>query len=249
MELRKYWEIIFRRLWVVVLITLVAFGASVYMRPERMPQYKVTIKLAVKPPQEPRSDKYYAYDGYYGYVVTEYLNDDIAEIVKSGDFMVDLRNRLKDRPGGPPQGYIEARKAHRVLTLTVTSGSERDGKDIASEAAKMLQQEKDRYISGISDYPPTVQVVDQPAVAIAPAPARDAVDILLRTMLGFIAGLMLAFLLEYLDDSLRSPGEVKELLGVPVLGELPRERRRRGSAASRPATATEPDLAGLLKGK
>ncbi|MCL4534496.1 MAG: Wzz/FepE/Etk N-terminal domain-containing protein [Bacteroidetes bacterium] len=233
MELRQYWGVVQRRLWVVIALTLIALIASVAMRPERDPTYKVTIKLAVKPTAEARSQNYYGYDGYYAYVVSEYLNDDIAEVVKSNDFMTELRNRLKDRPGGPPGGYIEARKAHRVLTLTVTAPSERDGKDIAATAAKMLQEDQQKYLGGISDQNPSITIVDEPVVAVGPAPARDAVDIALRTALGLIAGLMLAFLLEYLDTSLRTPGEVSELLKLPVLGELPKEkgRRRAGSAA------------------
>ncbi len=232
MEIRKYWAVIQRRLWIVLALTLIALVASIAMRPERgAPTYKVTIKLAVKPTIEARpTNTYFDYDGYYGYVVSEYLNDDIAEVVKSNDFMTGLRNRLNDRPGGPPAGYIEARKAHRVLTLTVTAGSERDGKDIASTAAKMLQEEQTKYIGGISDHNPSVVIVDEPTVAVAPAPARDAVDVALRTLLGLIAGLMLAFLLEYLDDSLRSAEDVSDAVGLPVLGEIPPEKRRRRSA-------------------
>ncbi len=244
MELRKYWAVVQRRWWIVVALTLIAFAASVGMRPERVATYKVTIKLAVKPTMDARtSNTYFDYEGYYGYVVSEYLNDDIAEVVKSNNFMGDLRNRLKDRAGGPPSGYIEARKAHRVLTLTVTAGSERDGKDIAAMAATMLQQDQQKYISGISDHNPLVTIVDEPVVAVAPAPASDAVNIMLRTILGLVASLMLVFLIDYLDDSLRTSEDVEEMLGLPILGELPSKKGRRRAGAV-PARQPQPQADG-----
>jgi capsular polysaccharide biosynthesis protein len=195
------------------------------MRPEARPTYKITVKLAIKPSLEPRGQNYYGYDEYYAYVASEYLVDDVGEVVKGGDFMNDLRNRLKDRPGGPPSGYIEARKAHRVLTLTVTAGSERDGIDIANETGKMLTEGKTKYLTSLSNQNPTITVVDPPSVAIAPLPARDAVDVGLRTSLGLITGLMIAFLLEYLDISVRGSKDVETLLKIPVVGEIPSEPR------------------------
>jgi capsular polysaccharide biosynthesis protein len=230
MELRRYGSVILRWWWIVVALTAVALIAAILMRPEARPTYKITVKLAVKPTLEPRGQSYYGYDEYYAYVSSEYLVDDIGEVVKGGDFMTDLRNRLKDREGGPPSGYIEARKAHRVLTLTITAGSERDGIDIANETGKMLSEQRPKYLASLSNQNPAVAVVDPPSVAIAPAPARDAVDIGLRTSLGLITGLMVAFLLEYLDTSVRAAEDAESLLHLPVLGEIPAEHRRRKPA-------------------
>jgi capsular polysaccharide biosynthesis protein len=227
MELRRYWAIILRWWWIVAVITGIALVAAVALRPEARPTYKITVKLAIRPTLEPRGQSYYGYDEYYAYVASEYLVDDIGEVVKGGDFMADLRNRLKDRPGGPPSGYIEARKAHRVLTLTITAGSAQEGIDIANETAKMLTEGRSKYIQSLSNQDPTISVVDPPSVAISPAPARDAVDIGLRTSLGLITGLMLAFLMEYLDTSVRGSEDIASLLGLPVVGEIPRDNKRR----------------------
>ena len=49
-------------------------------------------------------------------------------------------------------------------------------------------------------------------------------EIALRTLIGLIVGIALAFLVDYLDPSLRSREEVERLLEVPVLGEIPSRR-------------------------
>ena len=46
-------------------------------------------------------------------------------------------------------------------------------------------------------------------------------DIGLRTLLGLMAGLFLAFVVDYLDSTLRTRHDAERALGLPVLGEIP----------------------------
>ena len=60
----------------------------------------------------------------------------------------------------------------------------------------------------------------------APAEVNEIeVSVLQNTLLGAVTGLMIglgiAFLLEYLDDTIRSPGDVKHALNLTLLGALP----------------------------
>ena len=64
-------------------------------------------------------------------------------------------------------------------------------------------------------------------------------------MLAFAASSGTAFVLEYFDTSLRTPGEVQDFLGLPVLASLPYESRapangRAGAAENGSATAERP---------
>jgi capsular polysaccharide biosynthesis protein len=54
-------------------------------------------------------------------------------------------------------------------------------------------------------------------------------EIGLRTLIGLLVGIGLAFLVDYVDPSLHSRQEAEDLLRLPVLGEIPRTRR--GAAA------------------
>lgn len=57
-----------------------------------------------------------------------------------------------------------------------------------------------------------------PEEPVSPNPLRDG---LLALMLGLMLGTGAAFLLEYLDDSWRSPEEAEQVSGVPTFGMVP----------------------------
>jgi tyrosine-protein kinase Etk/Wzc len=71
---------------------------------------------------------------------------------------------------------------------------------------------------------PYVQLID-PAFGTQPILPRGRLNVLLGALLGLILGLGAAFFLEYLDRTVRTSADVETLLGIPVLGVIPRLRR------------------------
>jgi succinoglycan biosynthesis transport protein ExoP len=64
--------------------------------------------------------------------------------------------------------------------------------------------------------------VVEPAVApAAPSSPRTLLNIILAAALGLLAAVGIAFLVEYLDDSLTSSDDVHEVTGLPTLGIVP----------------------------
>lgn len=62
-------------------------------------------------------------------------------------------------------------------------------------------------------------------VPIAPKPARNSV---LGGLVGVVFGVGMAFLLEYLDSTIKSTEEAEKVFGAPVLGIVPMERFDKG---------------------
>ncbi len=71
---------------------------------------------------------------------------------------------------------------------------------------------------------PYVEVID-PAEGAEPIDPRGRMNVLLGALLGLILGVGAAFFLEYLDRTVRTSSDVETLLGIPVLGIIPRLRR------------------------
>lgn len=66
-----------------------------------------------------------------------------------------------------------------------------------------------------------VEVIDVASVPGWPVSPNRKRDVMLSAALGVLLGVMLAVLLDRLDNSIRSPDEVREQLGVNVLGMIP----------------------------
>lgn len=61
-----------------------------------------------------------------------------------------------------------------------------------------------------------------PSIVIPGASASRPALLLVLVLVAFIIGIALAFLIDYLDDRIRSPEDVEQLLQLPVYGQVPR---------------------------
>jgi len=71
---------------------------------------------------------------------------------------------------------------------------------------------------------PYIEIID-PAVNTRPLQPNGQINVLLGGLLGLVLGIGAAFFLEYLDRTVRTSSDVESLLGIPVLGIIPRLRR------------------------
>ena len=75
-----------------------------------------------------------------------------------------------------------------------------------------------------------ISVVDEAKVPRWPYKPNLQLNALLALVLGLLGGVGLAFLFEHLDDTFRRPEELEKLLGLPVLGVIPRTLLARGES-------------------
>jgi capsular polysaccharide biosynthesis protein len=225
-ELRNYWSILRDRWWIVVALAVLAFAFSLVARPEYQAGYTAELRVGVKPASSLPAGGYYSAE-YYDYLASEYLVDDVGAAIETNAFLQSVLDQLKSRPGGAPFGSIATKKMHRVLTISVTSGNPKDATDIATTIGQTLTDPNGTFWKQLVSTNPDVSIIQPPIIVAAPGEKRGFLDIGLKTALGLLAGLGLAFLFEYLDDSLRGKADVERALGLPVLGEVPRDRRRR----------------------
>ncbi len=224
MELKEYWQVIARRAWIIIGLTLVALVVSWMATTSISATYGATMRLAMKPQTEQRSDQFYSYDEYYAYVASEYLVDDIIEVIESQAFRDELLSSLQGKVTSLPDKAIEGKKAHRILIVNVTAGS-REAVQLVSDAiAKALTEPGNTYFANLSSQNPVVTLVDPPRATLV-GEGRKYLDVGLRTALGLIAGIGLAFLLEYLDNTIGTARQAEQSTGLPILGEIPRRRR------------------------
>jgi capsular exopolysaccharide synthesis family protein len=66
-----------------------------------------------------------------------------------------------------------------------------------------------------------VSVVDRAEIPQLPSKPKKGLNLMLGALLGLMAGLGLALVLEHLDNTLRTPDEVERYLGLPILSVVP----------------------------
>jgi capsular polysaccharide biosynthesis protein len=227
MELRAYWRIIVRRWWLPVgLMLLVLVFTLITQRPwqPRPPTYSAAMRfnVGVKPERLPGV---YTYDRYYAMLTSEYLVDDLGEIVRSQVFAQEVSRRLADKGIVVPAGAIGATtqpgKLHRILSVSVGWPRQEEIAPIAEAIVATLTESSADFFGQFSADEADIRLIDPPAVSAVGRPAREQLDLPLRLFLALAAGVGLAFLLYYLDDSVCERADL-EKMGIAVLGEVPR---------------------------
>lgn len=93
---------------------------------------------------------------------------------------------------------------------------------IASAALEVLQTRSADYFPQLGNTPAQVEILDTPVITASAPPLTNRLRPLLQIGVALIAGIGLAFLVEYLDPTLRRREQI-ESLNLPVLVSIPRE--------------------------
>jgi capsular polysaccharide biosynthesis protein len=224
MELREYWRILWRRWWIIAGLVLLVLVGSIVFRPHPTPMFQATMRFTIGVSPETDPQRMTMDPLYSAYLASEYIADDFTEIVKSESFAGDVTARLAGQrievPPGVIRGFTVAEKQHRVLTVQITWPDEAQLRAIAEAAGETLQEQNAKYFKQLGSEGAEVYVIDPPTIVPLGLSLKDRLEIPIRLALALMAGVGLAFLLHYLDNSVHEPEEV-ESLGISVLGRIP----------------------------
>ncbi|MEA3346247.1 MAG: hypothetical protein U9Q78_08450 [Chloroflexota bacterium] len=223
MELREYWRIVRRRLWLIVGLTLVVLVASLVTHSPAPLRFQATSQFMVAVKPEPRSGDFYGYDHYYTWLASEYLVDDLAEVIRGAAFAKGVEAALQAQGiplSHPLSGAFSASTKHRTLTLRIAWSDPEELRGIATAAEQVLVERSSGFFGQLEEGEAEIRSIDQPIVAPIGPGLRERLDLPLRLLLALVAGVALAFLLHYLDDAVYDRTEVEDL-DITVLGELP----------------------------
>lgn len=222
MELGQYLAVARRRWWIIGAVTALAFAASTYTALRGPCAYQATMRMAVSVIPEPRRENVYGYDFYYPWLSSEYLADDLSEVMRSQAFAQDVSAELGySLDPATLAGAVRAKKTHRLLDVTVCGSNAAATLSIAEAYERVLNTRLGEYFAMLQANNGAVRIINRPVLGRSTSPGGLVGEIGLRTFVGGLLGLGLAFLLEYLDDRIRSRREVEEILQWPIVGEIP----------------------------
>jgi capsular polysaccharide biosynthesis protein len=224
MELRQYWQIVRRRLWLIGVLLALVLVIHVLMRPAPAISYQATMRFMMGIEPEARTGDYYTYDKYYTWLTAEYLIDDTTALVRSGAFAEAVSSHLAEIgvtvPTGAIQGSTQAGQLHRILSVHLVGGNATELGQIAQAVAEVLPDQIARHFAQVGTENVYASLIDPPAIGAIGPSLKQKLDLPLRLGLALVAGVALVFVLDYLDTTVHSRQEVEQS-GLDVLAEIP----------------------------
>jgi capsular polysaccharide biosynthesis protein len=234
MELRDYLAIARRRYPVVLLVLLASIVSSILWSKTLTPIYRATTVISVTPD---------IIDFGTGLAIQSLLQN-YAQRLKSKALVQEISTEL-DLPVDRLRSRIRAQSNKDDLTIKV----EVDDPDPA-RAQLVANRLADRFVEIIrlekaerERRDVQVSVLEYAEAPGAPHFPKTRINAAVGAILGLVVGGLLAFFLEYLDDTIKTAEDVDRYLGLPVLGSVPTitpTGTRPGRAPAAPPAAVSP---------
>lgn len=223
MELKQYVNIVLKRLWIIILLPLVAAGTSAYISFYVMkPVYEANATLYVidknrnVDSSDSKSD--ISYNEIY---VGGQLVKDYTELIRSRTVTSSVIERLELKNITPAQLAdmisVGSKNDTRLIEISVSDNDPERSMEITNTVC-------DVFIEKVSELMQieNVNIVDpavQPTIPIKP---RPKVNIAIAFLTGICTAAGIIFLMEYLDDTIKNNEDVERYLNLPVLADIPK---------------------------
>ena len=217
-DLREYFAIIKKRFWIIALLAiisaLISGAISFFML---NPVYEAKSTLIVNADKQAETQIVTGDQ----ITVTQKLAVTYGEIIKSRIVLDDVIKNLKlENTYESLSGQITVSPVNdtQIISISVQDTNRERARDIANEIPKVFEKEVKR-ITKAND----VQVIDKAALPKNPIKPNKVMNVLIAFVLGTMIGLFVVFLIEYLDNKMKTPQDIEKHLGLSVIGVIPNE--------------------------
>jgi capsular polysaccharide biosynthesis protein len=214
----------------VVLVTLSASVAALLYARMQTPMYRSAIRLEVSA----------RFDNGQQLALERQLPQ-LAQRVRTTDVAREVDQRLRLDLG--PQAILDRVRADAVVAsgqiqIEADDVSPARVEAIVLETARVFEEQHAARNQGIPTQDRAiVSILDRPTAARLVWP-QTRVIVGAAALLGLFVGTLLAFALNYLDDTVKTAADVERTLGAITLGQLPRPTALLATGDRRPAGQT-----------
>ena len=232
-------RIMWRRLWIILLVPLVLVGLSVGYTSSQTPIYRAsaTILIGQEPVVDPASDASNDLQDLQWFMPT------LAAAANTRPVAEDVVQRLGlSVPPEYVQGSMQVEQIPDTQFLEVSfldpspARAQLMANTIGDAVSERLPELGPNGSSSLS-----ATVWEQATLPYSPVSPDLMRNILVALALGVMLGIGLAFLVEYLDDRWRSIDELEQLSGVPAFGVVPELKGRRKNSDRRSLRQNPPE--------
>lgn len=218
MELKRYFRMLHRWIWLIALITvLTTLSSAFYSWELAKPKYEATSTILVNQRQSLMTPATSMYDSV---MANQALVQTYSDIMESDSILMAVIHQLHLSVTAPQLKKmisVTSTAQSEVINVSVTSLQVQQAANIANA---LVQNFQERIVSLMAVQ--NVQVVDPATVPNHPIPVspHKQKNVVIAFVLGLIIGTAFALTIEYLDDAVRTEEDVRRLLDLPILGTV-----------------------------
>ncbi|WP_201750497.1 YveK family protein [Senegalia massiliensis] len=218
-ELRELFFIVWKKKWLIVLITLISIIASAIISFFILPsEYETYTTLMVGKSKE--------YSGmnqgieYNDVLLNKQLVSTYGELAKSravGQKVIEDLDLDMSHGAFSEKVNVSLVNDTEIIKIVVSHKDPEETAIIANKTAEVFMEEVKEKMK-IDN----VQVIDKALVPEGPVSPKPMLNIAIAAVLGIMISVFIIFILEYLDNTIKTPNDVEKHLGLPVIGMIPK---------------------------
>ncbi len=216
-SLREIYYILKKRMGMIIILLILSLAASAVVSFYVLDkQYQANTTLMVGRPKDYVTENKLEYNDLllnqrlvstYGELIkTRTVADRVIENMGLSLTYSQLREKLN----------VSLVKDTEIISISVMDTDPALAADIANETAAVFM-ETVQEIMKVEN----IQVIDTAQVPTSPVQPRPMMNIAIAGVLAIMLGVFIAFLIEFLDTTIKTPEDVEKNLGLPVIGSIP----------------------------
>ncbi|WJX00633.1 YveK family protein [Priestia aryabhattai] len=215
-SLRDLFAVLRKRLWLIVLITIIAATVSAVISFFVLtPVYESKTQILVN--QAKNDQQLYntqvvqtnvqLINTYNDIITSPAILDKVIKELKLDTSAADLSDQIQ----------VTSAEDSQVAQIVVQDTSAKRAADIANTTASVFQKEVPKLMNVDN-----VKVLSKAALGENPSPVKPQplLNVAIAIVVGLMVGVGLSFLLEYLDNTLKTEQDIENILELPVMGVI-----------------------------
>lgn len=221
LDLGDFIHILRKRIKLILLITILSTAVSGFLSYYVIkPTYEASTTIIVGKADTSSSDKSKNNYNYNDIMMYQNLIKTYAEIGKSNAVAEKAAAGLKDITAEQIQKSVTVTPQvdTQIVQFKAQSNNPRQAYLMLNAVANSFMQEATRIYPGEN-----IKIMDEAEVPSKSIKPRKLLNIAIAFFIGLMASVGLSFLLEYMDNTLKTEQDINKYLGLPVIGIIPKD--------------------------
>lgn len=217
MRIRYLLQVMLKRWWVIFLFTALALALGVFytffiIKPAYQSNTSIYIGKSTK------ADSIAIM--YNDVLLNDRLVNDYRELVKSrliaDEVMREMNLKDITYKQIAAKLNVTSKKDTRLIYITATDINPEFARSLADKVAEVFRS-KAVEIMKVEN----IQIIDKAILPDEPVTPKKYINITISFLIGFLFGFFIVLIVEYFDDTIKTPEDAEKQLGLPVICTIP----------------------------